>query len=224
MGFSYKTSWIAVPSRTTIEVADALTLGRRRPMSYSDGTNAAYTSGVFVAPPIGDWTLAHGRELGDDIPPTGPDFLDWLTTMSRRLGEVQYFGTHRVSDWHQWAWARDGAVVRAYAVVGLEILQFVGEPTPAEVDCGVGTLPEVPDPGVDAENWEWDDPRWEQWSSTTPDESDVMRIAGLWSVDPTEIDDDTITGSGLYGSLTWQQPTAPARPPLRSSIPPADLR
>lgn len=220
MGFGRKTSWIAVRSRTTIQVADALALGQRRLMSYRDGTEAAYTSGVFITPQIGDWTLAHGRELGDDIAPTGPDFLDWLATMSRRLGEVQYFGTHRVSEWHQWAWAVDGAVTRAYAVGDGEVRMFFGDPTAAEIVCGVGTLPQVPDPGVEAETWT--DEQWDQWSDTTPNEADVMRIAALWSVDPSVIADDMVGGSGLYGHLTWQEPTEPATPLLRSPIPPAD--
>jgi hypothetical protein len=202
MGFGYKTAWIAVRSRTTVEVADALALGDLRSMTFADGTEAAYAGGVFVTPSIDGWTLAHGRELADEIGPTGPDFVDWLATMSRRLGDVQYFGTHRVSEWHQWACARDGAVVRAYAFADGEVLLFEGDPTPAEVSCGVGT---ESGPGDDAESW--DEARWDRWFDATPSETDVMRIAELWSVDPCVIDDDVIVGNGLFGHLTWQEPT-----------------
>ena len=198
MGFGYKTSWIAVRSRTTVEVADALTLGARRSMSFAAGTDAAYEGGVFVTPPIDGWTLAHGRELGDDIDLTGPEFLSWLVEMSRRLGEVQFFGTHRVAEWHQWASARDGVVLRAYAFADGEVALYVGEPTPAEVSCGIGTAPW---PGDESEGW--GDVEWDRWFSTTPGEQDVMHIAGQWSVDPSLIDDDGVIGSGLFGHLTW---------------------
>ncbi|HEY2790824.1 MAG TPA: hypothetical protein VGJ28_00620, partial [Micromonosporaceae bacterium] len=177
----------AVRSRSTAEVADGLALGGRRPMSYADGTDAAYDSGVFVAPPIGEWTLAHGTELSDDIEPLGSDFLPWLAKLSRHLGEVQYFGTHRVSEWHQWARADSGTVLRAFGYADGEVMLSVGEPTAAEIDID-------------------------------PDEEDVLRIAGQWSVNPGEIDDEAVAEPGLFGSLTWREPGA--RRTLRSAVPP----
>ncbi len=196
MGFGYKTAWIAVLGRTTTEVADGLSVGSRQLMSYRDGTAAAYASGVFVTPPIDGWTLAHGRDLTDDLNPIDSEFLSWLAAMSTRLGDVQFFLTHRVSECHQWAWARDGRILRAYAVEDMEVPLLVGEPTEVETDLGVGT-------GT-AGSETWDEAQWDAWAATMPDESVVMAVAGRWSVDPSELDDDQVIGEGLFGRLTWR--------------------
>ncbi len=212
MGFGYKTAWIAVSGGTTLEVADALSLGRRRPMSFAQGTEMAYSNGVYVSAPVNDWTLAHGRELVDDAGPTGPDFLRWLATMSGRLGHVQYFHTHRVADCHQWADARDGTVLRAYAYQDGGVAMFVGDPTAAEIECGLGAaLPSDSEAG----GVSWEDEDTDGW----PSEESVMRIASLWSVDPTTIDDRAITEDGLFGHLTWRRSASRRLPRLRPSRP-----
>ena len=82
MGFGYKTAWIAVRDRTPEQVADALELTGRRGASFAAGTDAAYKQGVFVAAPIGLWTLAHGRGLFFiDTASTGSVFLAWLAEL-----------------------------------------------------------------------------------------------------------------------------------------------
>ncbi len=187
MGFGYKTAWIAVHHRSTIEVADALNLARRRMLSYPEGTALGYRDGVYVAAPHAGWTFAHGRALSTGIDPTSAAFVAWLAALSRCLGEVQYFGTHRVSESHQWAWARDGQILRAYAFADADVPVFLGPPTDAEREIGVGVRPR--DEGW--QQWtedDWDD--WDDWFTTTPGEQDVMQIARRWSIDPTTLDDD----------------------------------
>ena len=193
MGFSYKTSWVAVRDRTTVDVADALRLTERVSCSFAEGTTLAYKYGIYVTAPISGWVLAHGRDLAFGINETSPAFIDWLATISASLGEVQYFGTHRVSDWHQWASAKGGVILRAYATADADVPIFIGEPTPAEVELGIGTRGR--EPGRD----DWDEREWDEWFKTTPHEGDVMEVAARWSVDPSHIKDSDVAIDGIFG-------------------------
>ncbi|MFC7482899.1 hypothetical protein ACFQX7_26960 [Luedemannella flava] len=51
-GFSYKTSWLAVPGRSVEDVADALNLDHREVLDWATGTERAYKYGVYVASPV----------------------------------------------------------------------------------------------------------------------------------------------------------------------------
>ena len=199
MGFSYKTSWLAVPARSIEDVADAVELADRSRMGFEEGTERAYRAGIYVAPAITGWTLAHGaHHLSQYLDATDPRFPARLSALSIRLGEVQFFATHRVVEYHAWAWARDGQLIRAYCYIGErgEVPLFAGEPTDAERGANVGTR--MLDDG-----WErWTDDEWDAWHQTTPDESDVLRMAGSWSVNPDTIDDSQVIGEGLYGGST----------------------
>ncbi|MFC7482900.1 hypothetical protein ACFQX7_26965 [Luedemannella flava] len=126
---------------------------------------------------------------------TDPAFPDWLRHLSRQLGEVQFFANERVPDYHAWARSRDGEILRAYCFIGErgEIPLFLGEPTPDETELGKGTR----GPNTDWENWSEEE--CDAWFATTPSESDVMTMAGRWSVNPTTIDDDAVVAAGVYG-------------------------
>lgn len=45
----------------------------------------------------------------------------------------------------------------------------------------------------------WSDEEWTAWYATTPPELDVMTLVSRWSIDPTTIDDATVTTTGVYG-------------------------
>lgn len=195
-GFGYKTSWLAVPNRSPQAVADALELHSREDLDWGTGTDRAYRHGVYVAAPVPGWTLAHGRvDLPAGFDATGPSFPGWLRGLSRTLGEVQFFANERVSGYHAWAWARDSELLRAYCFVGAlgDVPLFIGEPTACEWESGIGTR--AMDPG-----WEhWSDDEWDAWYATTPSETDVLAMAGRWSVDPRTIDNAAVTATGIYG-------------------------
>jgi hypothetical protein len=71
---------------------------------------------------------------------------------------------------------------------------FIGDPTSAEIELGVGVRG-----GPGPESQDWSDEQWAAWFATTPSESDVMAIAGRWSVDPNTIDEAAVTATGIYG-------------------------
>lgn len=198
MGFAYKTSWIAVRESSAELVADALRMTERRIAAFGTGTDAAYAAGVYVAPPIGEWTLAHGRGLFFiDTETSDSVFASWLAELSRQLGEVQFFSNYRVPEFHEWALAIDGTVIRAYGWLGerFEVTRYVSEPTSIERALGVGTR----NLGEDIDTW--GDEEYEAFSATTPNEGDVMKVARAWSVDPSQIRDEDVPGNGILGDF-----------------------
>ncbi|WBC15499.1 hypothetical protein O7600_01295 [Micromonospora sp. WMMA1998] len=134
----------------------------------------------------------------------------WLAVRGRTVREVadaldlrerETLDTERVPDYHLWARAVDGELLRAYCYLGErgEVPLVVGEPTAVEIDRGVGVRRR--EPGME----HWSDDEWDRWHEAIPDEFDVMAIAGRWSVDPSRIDDATVTGDGIFG----RPPTGP---------------
>ncbi|PGH45306.1 hypothetical protein COO58_13380 [Micromonospora sp. WMMA1996] len=201
-GFCFKTTWLAVRARTVREVADALDLRERETLDWATGTDRAYRQGVYVAEPVPGWVLAHGRlDLPPGLDTTEPGFRDWLRELSRTLGEVQFFVTERVPEYHLWARAVNGDLLRAYCYIGErgEVPLVVGEPTVVEIERNVGVRRR--EPGME----HWSDDEWDRWHEAMPNEFDVMAIAGGWSVDPSRIDDATVTGDGIFG----RPPTGP---------------
>lgn len=142
-------SWLALRNSDRSKVAEA--------MSTRNLT-------MNVLEPERDWTLATGKL------PEAPDpaLMALLTELSREFGEALYFATYRIVEYHAWARAREGRVVRAFAYLGEsgEVLLNQGRPTAAEIEAGL-----EPD-AVD----EW-----------TPDDDTVFAIARAWGIDPAEV-------------------------------------
>lgn len=169
VGFGYKASWLALRSTSQDDVAVELGLTGTRSATWSEGVEAAYEAGgaVFVTPPVDGWVLALGR-FG-----SGWDSDEDLAGLSRRFGEAQLFGTHRVSGYDEWQRWIDGEPVRRYAFAD-EVLFDEGERE-----------------GADAH--EEDDDWW-------PDEEVTIAKAREWSVDPTTLDERTdLAPTGLLG-------------------------
>jgi hypothetical protein len=203
MGIGYKTSWLAVQDATPEEVADALGLQHRRTVDWTEGTGAAYRQGVFVARPVPDWTIAHGRiHLPAGIDATDPRFPTWLRTLGTRLGDVQYFVTDRIGEYHAWAKVESGELTRAYCYIGErgDVPLHIGEPTDVERELGVGQR-------WLEDGWQdWQEPQWDAWNAAMPGEADVMRIAQSWSICPLDIPDDTVDAPGIHGLPSGVEP------------------
>jgi hypothetical protein len=180
VSFGYKTAWLAIDTEDTPAVVEALGLRNLRLATWGEGLYRA----TFVSPPVLGWTLVEGvrPEAGD------PRLLPFLEGLSERFGEVQYFGTHRVVDYHAWAKAVDGRVVRAYGWLGErgELLLDVGPKTLEEEELGFRFI----DRTTVAGDWE---------GLEMPGEDDVMRIAGRWSINPQEVDAYPSVGVGYLG-------------------------
>ena len=187
VSFGYKTQWVAVRSSTAAAVTAALGLSAARPMDYSAGCERAYQSGVYVADPTDGWVLAHGAlTLGAWLDATDTHFSDRLKQLSAALGEVQFFATNRIVEYHAWAMARDGQLVRSYCYVGEggHTPPSTGEPTTAETALNLGASD----------------------GRAVPSEDDVLHIAGMWSLDPTSLSHPP--ESGLYAQAMQLTVTA----------------
>lgn len=196
MSFGFKTSWLAVRDAGPEEVADALDLRHRQRIDWETGTELAYRQGVFVARPVPEWTLAHGRmHLPHGTDASRPDFPDWLRGLAARLGDLQYFCTERVTDFHVWAKVESGELTRAFCYIGMSgaVPLRLGELTAVERELGVGSV------GCEAIREDWGDAEWDAWHDAMPSEQDVMRIAGDWSVCPAWIEDESVTVPGIHG-------------------------
>ncbi|MET7396561.1 hypothetical protein ABZS66_24075 [Dactylosporangium sp. NPDC005572] len=155
-GFGFKCRWLAVRGRGTAEVAAAIGRTGGRPVGWDEGVDGAYERRVFVSPPTGGWVFVVGALLPfDGLAVAG---------LSERLGaEVQFFGTHRVSEYHEWALATGGRLVRRLRCDGCSgEFEQQGAPTPVEVELGVADDADI-------------------------SEMTVMRVAAAWSLDPNTL-------------------------------------
>ena len=195
VSFGYKMTWLAIHSSDTSAVVAALGLRAVRAVGWAGGIDAAYgdgpigAHGVFVTPTVNGWTLVVGA-LPDAY---APEWLPFLAELSRVCGEVQYFGTHRGVNYQAWARAVDGQVLRAYANGEGGFLDL-GPKTAEEVVLGFDFLGEA----ATAEDYAAYD---ERDQDPSPDEEHVVKLAGAWSIDPTQLDREESLGFGVVGEL-----------------------
>lgn len=193
VSFGYKMAWLAIKTETPERVLDLLDIQNVQPANWQTGITAAYNGHTFISPPVSGWVFVVTRKLPE---PGGHSDCEWgvlLRRLSERLGEVQYFGTHRVVEYHAWARFIEGAEVRTFAFLGerAEVLADRGEKSAGECELGydyfVTNAPE-------AES----DSYWEREDLCFPTEDHVMEVAGKWSINP-----DTLEDLGLPLSAGW---------------------
>ena len=189
-GFGYKTTWWAIRSTDTQVVADAIGLSNAMPCNWGTGIPASYENGIFVSPPINGWVIATGFKL----PPGGNDIASEcqksLLKLSVKFGESQLFSTHRVVDYHVWARAINGELIRGFGFLGEsgETLWNAGDnSTETQLDLKFPDADDLASDSDDHADFDW------------PDEEHVMQIAGKWSVSPVELDGNETIGIGLIG-------------------------
>jgi len=174
VGFGYKTAWLAVRDGEADAVLAELGARTVKSVDWRSGLDRSYVSDdrLVATPPLpgaqdASWLLVVGRRLL-----LRPELADPVALSERFDTEVQYFASHRVTEYHRWTRAVRGILVRSFAHLGEddETTEWFGDPDETERAIG---LPETA-PGED--------------DTLLVDESDVMRIASAWSVDPTSLD------------------------------------
>src|SRR5581483_11374488 len=123
----------AVRSRNPRAVQEALNLHNAKPCTWTEGL--AGEQRLFIAPPVNGWILVVGSEVPDPAEDVDVCFR-FLTDLSRKLGQVQYFSANRVLGHHAWVQLTSGRVVRAYAWAG-RTLWNQGVKTRAELELGL---------------------------------------------------------------------------------------
>lgn len=193
--FGYKIVWIAVKTDNKSELSKILGLKNSKPSNWKSGIENAYENSVFITPQIGEWTLAVGMGLPlGDSQESIEKLEKVLNELSSEFGEAQFFGTHRVVEYHNWMKSVNGKMERIYSYVGesMENIKVYGKPTEPESNLNLfNSLSEEAksDEYFDREDLDY------------ADEELVMKIAENWSVNPTKLTErtDIKTELGIIG-------------------------
>jgi hypothetical protein len=185
--FGYKMAWLAVRSRDTQAVVEALELVAAEPCNWKSGIGTVYddhlgNDHIFVSPPVNGWTFVVGLALPY---PVGRSFADKCTPLLQRLArrfvEVQYFFAYPPIDVFAWVRLIEGRVTRAFAITDAGVIWNRGRTTKEERALGLklfdfrGVRGRKGDAGGEIILY--------------PTEEHVLRLAGRWSLDPTELED-----------------------------------
>ena len=216
--FGYKVSWFALKASDPASVLDALQFGEATPANWSSGLAAAYSHGddgwVFVSPPLNGWVLAISSrwpyptiETHHDI---GARFDVVFSCLMKRFDDVQFFGSHRVSDFAAWARAQNGEPTRIFSWGDGQVCMNFGDQTPEEAKLGLVGLTGLSPSDATDEIFRMAEERGEEEERlvanglsreeaqkkvlqnarrTFPEEDDVIALAALWSIDPTQLTD-----------------------------------
>jgi hypothetical protein len=169
---------------------------------------------VFVSPPIGGWVLAVSGwlpyptvETHHDI---GRKFDDLFSRLMKRFEDVQFFGSHRVVDFVAWARGLNGKPVRIFAWSGSDgaVLANIGEQTLEEAKLRFANLTGLSPCDAGDEIFRIAGEQHAEADALVatglsrrealarvrqnrghafPDETDVVKLAALWSIDPIEL-------------------------------------
>jgi hypothetical protein len=183
---------------------------------------------LFVSPPVSGWVLAVGFwlpypvaiEANRDI---GERFDVLFSRLMKRFDDVQFFGSYRVVGFVTWARAMKGKPLRIFGFGDDGVLANFGEQTPEEAKLGFADLtglspPDATDKIFTIEEENFAEMRRLEKSGLSSrearvrvrqngrvallDETDVVDLAALWSIDPMRLSDqDHPPGLGLAARL-----------------------
>jgi hypothetical protein len=226
--FGFKVLWFAVKASDPTSVLDALEFGEATPSNWASGLAAVYADSksndawVFASAPVSGWIFVVSSSLPYPTNETHHDIgrkFDLLfSRLMKRFDDVQFFGSHRVVGFVAWARALNGKPIRIFAY-GDEVMANVGEQTSEEAKLGFANLSGLsPSNALDgmfriAEEREKERNMLvarglsqrearakvrQNGRDPIPDERDVIDLAALWSVDPTQLSNqDHPVGLGL---------------------------
>ncbi len=186
LGFGYKMAWLAVRTRDTMAVVDALAVTQAEAANWRSGLGTVYDdrlgeSRVFITPPVNGWTFVVGLPLPA---PVGRRFTDkslpFLLDLGQQFIEVQYFFSYPIIDYYAWARVIDGKVARAFAINDDGVVWNKGRPSKEEKALGLklfefrGIRGRKGDAGGEMMLY--------------PTEEHVIELASKWSLDPTSLE------------------------------------
>jgi hypothetical protein len=205
VAFGYQMAWLAIRTRDTTAVAEALGLHAGQPCNWNSGIGTVYDrelgqNHVFVSPPVNGWTFVVGLPLPQ---PMGRAFADkampLLIDLGGRFVEVQLYIAFPPVDLFAWARLIDGRLVRAFAIGDDGIIWSKGKTTKEERALGL-KLFELR--GVRDRRGDAGGPL-----ILHPTEDHVMQVARKWSLDPTKLGPQSAPeGMGLIARapVSWR--------------------
>jgi hypothetical protein len=181
VNFGYKIVWFAIKSDNKEKIAELLNIKQTSKSNWEKGIEKAYSDGVFITPQVGEWTLAVGMGLPlGDSQESIEKLEKVLNELSSEFGEAQFFGTHRVVEYHNWMKSVDGKIERIYSYVGesMENIKVYGKPT--EPESNLNLFNSLSEEAKSDEYYDREDLDY-------ADEELVMKIAENWSVNPSKL-------------------------------------
>jgi hypothetical protein len=228
--FGFKVLWFAVRTSKPVAVLNGFEFGEASPTNWTSGLAAVHSyeaaddPWVFIAPAVSGWTLAASRWFPYPVAAgvhadIGRKFDLLFSRLMKRFDDVQFFGSHRVSDFVTWARAVNGTATRIFAYSDGEVLANIGEQTSEEARLGFADLTGLSLSAAQDEIVRIADKQDAEESKLIagglssreararirqnarrpmPDEGDVVDLAALWSIDPTGLlDQDRSLDLGL---------------------------
>lgn len=194
ISFGYKCMWFAIKTGNQQLVANIIGLKSPKQSNWKSGIDNAYDGAIFITPTIDSWTLVVGWGLPSGDTKESLEIVKQLVKdLSKEFGEAYFFCTHRVVEYHCWLKSTNGKIDRLYSYLGEsgENIAILGEPTDVEKPYKlIDTFSEEAKQEI----------YWEQEDLTIPDEELVIKIAGVWSIDPTTLEGRReVKGLGLLG-------------------------
>lgn len=177
-------AWLALDTKDTEAVSEAINLRGCRETTWAHGIEQAYKSKVFVTPPLGDWTLIASTSLlpAENVAALQKPLLERLSACFR---DAQYFCMQSDLQLHGWARACCGKLIRGHIWFGKEKQTLWDE--------GALTREE----------------RFLNLPVAEPDAGAVKQLSVYWSVDPSTLDQEFKEPlPGLLGSVDWSRDTA----------------
>jgi hypothetical protein len=193
--FDSPSRWFAIKSNNPQAVQAALRLHNAMFCSWEQGLAEARDFKLFLSPPIRGWILVIGVGLPDPADDVD-DLFRMILSLSRSLGQVQFFSANRIVNSHSWVQADSGQIVRAYAWSGTTLWNQ-GAMTAAEAELGLAC-------------YDYGESVAQKLSSSEPQRANAEKVpslAGRWSLDPTALDENAINQRlGIIGSLSFPKP------------------
>lgn len=191
VSFGYKCVWFAVKTNNYQRLADIIGITNLTECNWKIGVEKAYEDSVFITPPIEGWMLVCGVRLpSGDNQEDIKEITHLLRTLSKELGETQFYCTHRVVEYHCWMRARAGNITRVYSYLGEAGENIVIEGEPTDFESKYNLINTFSDESKNEMYFENSD-------LIIPDEEFVMRLAGNWSINPSQLGNRTDLNSGL---------------------------
>lgn len=170
--FGYKMDWLAIKSTDKIAIAQALGAKKTVPCNWHIAIVEKHQT--FISPAIGDWTLVlfidlYGNHLAID---------KLLQSLSQTFGQAHYFASYRNLDIYAWGKYINGICQRLYIDIFAEeaIRIDIGEKESIEYEFQFHIDTLLYPPRGDEED-----------EYFTANQEDVISMANLWSVSPTDL-------------------------------------
>jgi hypothetical protein len=187
--FEQPSRWLVVKAKDPATVQAALNLHHPTPCSWEEGLVEARDDKLFISPSISGWVLVVGPGLPGPFEDVDKCYR-FLTSLSRKLGQVQFFSASRVVPQHAWALLESGRVFRAYAWSG-ETLWNQGILTAAEKELDLRCF----DYGSEQNLFVVKD-------DLAANSERIGQLAARWSIDPTAVGHGAWSGRGIVGALS----------------------